>query len=348
MTLKITRCLVPNRMSMLRWLCVGTLLAFTSAAQAAWEPTKSITFVVTGGAGGGADQMARLIQGIVSKYRLSKQPIIVVIQNGGGGGQGFLDIKNSPRDAHKISIVLSNLYSVPLSTELPFNWRDTTPVALMALDQFVLWVNSQSPYKTAQAYIDAVKASPGTFKMGGAGSKREDEIVTALIETTIGAKFTFIPYKGGGEIATQLVGGHIDSDVNNPVEHVAHWRAGEVRPLCVFDKQRMPFKEKVTASMSWGDIPTCRESGIAADYLMLRGILMPKGVTADQLEYYVNLLRQVREKPEWKEFVAKGAYKDTFLVGSEFTKFLQQDELRHKEIMKKADFLAKGGDGSAK
>lgn len=346
--IKVVGRFLINPVSLLRWLCIGSLLVFTSAAQAAWEPTKSITFVVTGGAGGGADQMARLIQGIVSKYHISKQPIIVVIQNGGGGGQGFLDIKNSPGDAHKISIVLSNLYSVPLSTGLPFNWRDTTPVALMALDQFVLWVNSQSPYKTAKEYIAAVKASPGTFKMGGAGSKREDEIVTAVIEHATDTKFTFIPYKGGGEISTQLVGGHIDSDVNNPIEHVSHWRAGQVRPLCVFDSQRMPFKDKVTETMSWNDIPTCRDSGIDADYLMLRGIIMPKGVTADQTEYYVNLLRQVRDKPEWKEFVNKGAYKDTFLVGSEFTKFLEQDEQRHKDIMKKADFLVQGSSGAAK
>jgi len=343
MTSKITRCLMPNRTSLFRWLFVGALLTFSGAAQAAWQPTKSITFVVTGGAGGGADQMARLIQGIVSKYRLSKQPIIVVIQNGGGGGQGFLDIKNSPGDPHKIAIVLSNLYSVPLSTNLDFNWRDTTPVALMALDEFVLWVNARSPYKTAQDYIAAVKASPGNFKMGGAGSKREDEIVTAVIEHATGTKFTFIPYKGGGEISTQLIGGHIDSDVNNPIEHIAHWRADEVRPLCVFDTQRMPFKDKVTKTESWNDIPTCRESGIDAQYLMLRGILMPKGVTADQLAYYVNLLREVREKPEWKEFIAKGAYKESFLVGDEFTKFLEEDEARHKEIMKKADFLAQSG-----
>lgn len=327
---------------------VGGVLACASAAQAAWQPSKSITFVVTGGAGGGADQMARLIQGIVSKYKLSKQPIIVVIQNGGGGGQGFLEIKNSSGDPHKISIVLSNVYSVPLSTDLEFNWRDTTPVALMALDEFVLWVNARSPYKTAQDYIAAVKASPGNFKMGGAGSKREDEIVTAVIQHTTDTKFTFIPYKGGGEIATQLVGEHIDSDVNNPIEHIAHWRAGEVRPLCVFDTVRMPFKEKITKDQSWSDVPTCRESGIPADYLMLRGILMPKGVTDEQLEYYVNLLRQVREKPEWKEFVAKGAYKDTFLVGDEFRKFLEQDEQRHKEIMGKAGFLAKAEGASSK
>ncbi len=185
----------------------GFISPFIPSAVAAWQPTKPITFIVTGGAGGGADQMARLIQGIVAKYKLSNEPMVVVIENGGGGGQGFMDIKNSAGDAHRISIVLSNLYSVPLSTNLPFNWRDTTPVAMMALDEFVLWVNAQSPYKTAQDYIQAAKASPGDLKMGGAGSKREDEIVTAMLEQATGTKFTFIPYKGGGEIATQLEAG---------------------------------------------------------------------------------------------------------------------------------------------
>jgi putative tricarboxylic transport membrane protein len=321
-------------------LLAGMLCVSTSVC-AAWEPTKPITFVVTGGAGGGADQMARLIQGIAAKHHLTKQPFIVVIENGGGGGQGFMDVKDSAGDPNKIMIVLSNLYSVPLATKLPFNWRDTTPVALMAMDEFVLWVNAKTPYKTAQDYFKAMKAAPAeTFKMGGAGSKREDEIVTAMLEKVAGVKFTFIPYRGGGEIATQLVGGHIDSDVNNPIEHIAHWRAGEVRPLCVLDDKRMPFKDKIADGMSWYDIPTCREQGIDAQYLMLRGILMPKGVTPEQLAYYVNLLKQVRETPEWKDFVNRGAYKDDFLSGDAFTKFLETDEKRNRDIMDKAGFIA--------
>jgi len=321
-------------------LLAGMLCVSTSVC-AAWEPTKPITSVVTGGAGGGADQMARLIQGIAAKHHLTKQPFIVVIENGGGGGQGFMDVKDSAGDPNKIMIVLSNLYSVPLATKLPFNWRDTTPVALMAMDEFVLWVNAKTPYKTAQDYFKAMKAAPAeTFKMGGAGSKREDEIVTAMLEKVAGVKFTFIPYRGGGEIATQLVGGHIDSDVNNPIEHIAHWRAGEVRPLCVLDDKRMPFKDKIADGMSWYDIPTCREQGIDAQYLMLRGILMPKGVTPEQLAYYVNLLKQVRETPEWKDFVNRGAYKDDFLSGDAFVKFLEADEKRNRDIMDKAGFIA--------
>jgi Uncharacterized protein conserved in bacteria len=316
-------------------LCIG------GNANAAWEPTKPITFVVTGGAGGGADQIARLIQGAAIKHHLTKQPMVVVIENGGGGGQGFMDIKNSTGDANKIMIALANLYSVPLSTNLPFNWRDTTPVALMAMDEFVLWVNSKSPYKTAADYINAVKAKPDTFKMGGAGSKREDEIVTKMIEQATGTKFTFIPYKGGGEITAQLVGGHIDSDVNNPIEHLATWRAGEVRPLCVLDDKQMPDKDKVTDTMSWNDIPTCQSQGINTKYLMIRGIFMPKGVTPDQLQYYVGLMQKVRETPEWKDFIKRGAYSDDFLTGKEFADFLAQDEKHLKDVMQATGLIAK-------
>ena len=208
------------------------------------------------------------------------------------------------------------------------------------MDEFILWVNAETPYKTPKEYLAAVKAEPEKFKMGGTGSKREDHIITAAIEKTQGVKFTYIPYKSGGEISTQLVGKHIDSDVNNPSESVAQWRAGQVRTLCVFDDQRMPFKAKVTADQSWGDIPTCKESGLDVEYLMLRGIFMPGGVTAEQIAFYVDLFKKVVATPEWTEYVEANALKDTFQVGGEFRKFLEDDEKRHKELMTTAGFLA--------
>ncbi len=313
----------------------------TASAHAEWAPTKPITFVVTGGSGGGADQMARLIQVAVAKHKLAKQPIIVVIENGGGGGQGFMDIKDSKGDANKIMIALANLYSVPLTTGLNFNWRDTTPVALMALDQFVLWVNSKSPYTDTKSYMKAVKAEPGKFKMGGAGAKREDEIVTKMIEQATDTKFTFIPYRGGGEITAQLVGGHIDSDVNNPIEHLATWKAGEVRPLCVFDSIRMPDKKEVVKGMSWNSIPTCDSQGVDVNYQMIRGIFMPKGVTPEQVNYYIDLMTKVRATPEWKDFVERGAYKDNYVTGDQFSAFLEKDEGHLKKVMEDTGMIKK-------
>src|SRR5438067_752306 len=125
----------------------ATALVLAAPAQAAWVPEKPVEFVVPAGTGGGADQMARLIQGIVAKHQLMKQPLIVVNKAGGAGAEGFLDVKGAKGDPHKIVITLSNLFTTPLATGVPFNWRDMTPAKMMALDQFVLGVNAETPYK---------------------------------------------------------------------------------------------------------------------------------------------------------------------------------------------------------
>ncbi|MCC6532807.1 MAG: tripartite tricarboxylate transporter substrate binding protein [Burkholderiales bacterium] len=308
----------------------------------AWEPTKPVEFIVPAGTGGGADQMARLLQGIVQKNNLMKQPLIVVNKSGGAGAEGFLAIKEAKGDPHKIVITLSNLFTTPLATGVPFNWKDLTPVAMLALDQFVLWVNAETPHQSAKDYIAAVKAAgPNKFKMGGTGSKQEDQIITVALEKATGAKFTYIPFKGGGEVAVQLVGKHIDSSVNNPIEAVAQWRAGKLRPLCVFDHDRMPYKDKITKDQSWNDIPSCKEAGVPVDYVMLRGIFAAPAAPKDAVAYYVDVFRKVRETPEWKKFMSDGAFNTTFMSGPEYVKWVEGAEGTHRTLMKEAGFLAK-------
>ncbi|HVE89505.1 MAG TPA: tripartite tricarboxylate transporter substrate binding protein [Burkholderiaceae bacterium] len=319
----------------------GAFATFAPVAFSAWEPTKPVEFVVPAGTGGGADQMARLLQGVITKNNLAKQPLIVVNKSGGAGAEGFLAVKEAKGDPHKIIITLSNLFTTPLATGVPFNWKDLTPVAMLALDQFVLWVNAESPYKTAKDYLAAVKGANPAKLMGGTGSKQEDQIITVAIEKSAGVKFSYVPFKGGGDVAVQLVGKHIDSSVNNPIEAVAQWRAGKLRPLCVFDDERMPYKAKVTDTMSWNDIPTCKESGVPTDYVMLRGIFMPGGVSKDQVDYYVELFKKVRETPEWKKFMEDGAFNQTFMSGPDYAKWVEKTETTHRELMREAGFLAK-------
>jgi tripartite-type tricarboxylate transporter receptor subunit TctC len=319
---------------------VATFAAFGTAH--AWEPSKPVEFVIPAGTGGGADQMARLIQGIVVKHKLMKESMVVVNKSGGAGAEGFLSVKEAKGDPHKIIVTLSNLFTTPMATGVPFNWKDMTPVSMMALDQFVLWVNAESPYKTAAEYIAAVKAAgPNKMKMGGTGSKQEDQIITVGLEKATGTKFIYVPFKGGGEVAVQLVGKHIDSSVNNPIEAVAQWRAGALRPLCVFDDTRMPYKDKITTTMAWSDIPTCKEAGVPTDYVMLRGIFMAPGVTPDQVAFYNDLLKKVRETPEWKEYMEKGAFNTTSMSGADYVKWLEGAEANHRQLMTEAGFMAK-------
>jgi tripartite-type tricarboxylate transporter receptor subunit TctC len=325
-------------------LTCGAIAAVTAGPSLAqgWEPTKTVEFIIPAGTGGGADQMARFIQGMVQKHKLMKEPMVVVNKAGGAGAEGFLDVKGAKGDPHKIIITLSNLFTTPMATGVPFNWRDLTPVKMMALDEFVLWVNAESPYKTVKEYADAAKkAGPGKFKMAGTGSKQEDQIITVALEKATGAKFTYVPFKGGGAVATQLVGKHVDSTVNNPIEAVAQWRAGTLRPICVFDDKRLSYKEKVTATMSWADIPTCKEQGVDMSYVMLRGIFMAGGVPDAARDYYIGLLDKVRALPEWQDLMQRGAFNQTALTGNEYRDWVAKEEQRHRELMKDAGFIAK-------
>ena len=243
---------------------------------------------------------------------------------------------------HKLVITLSNLFTTPLATGIPFNWKDLTPVAMMALDEFVLWVNAEKPLQDRQGlHRGGQEGANGTFKMGGTGSKQEDQIITVALEKATGTKFTYIPYRGGGEVAVQLVGNHVDSTVNNPIEAVAHWRAGKLRPLCVFDAKKLDYPRRSPAIMAWNSIPTCKSAGLDMEYLMLRGFFMPPGATKEQVAYYVELFKKVRETPEWKELMKNGAFNQTFMTGAEYAKWVANEEKRHQALMKEAGFLAK-------
>src|SRR3989449_2852005 len=317
---------------------VLALLIVIPASAAAWEPTKPIEFVVPAGTGGGADQMARLIAGIAEKHKLSPRPLIVVNKAGGAGAEGVLDIKGKKSDAPTIIITLSNLFTTPLHTGVPFNWKDLTPIARMALDQFILWVNAETPYKTAKDYIAAVKGKMGKadqMKMGGTGSAQEDQILTIQLEQALGLKFTYVPFKGGGEVCVNLVGNHVDSTVNNPIECVSHWRAGRVRPLAVFDTARIPVGD-------WKDIPTVKEAlGVDVHYLMLRGIFGAPSMPKDAVDWYVALLRKVSETSEWKKYMDEGALKPAFATGAEYVKWVEENEQLHKDLMAKGGLLKK-------
>jgi tripartite-type tricarboxylate transporter receptor subunit TctC len=316
-------------------------LALAPLPAEAWEPTKPIEFVIPAGTGGGADQMARLIHGIAEKHKLSPQPLIVVNKAGGAGAEGFLHVKGKKGDAHTIIITLSNLFTTPLAQGTPFSWKDLTPVARMALDRFILWVNNEAPYKTAREYLEAVKSKQckdrdgGLCSMGGTGSKQEDQIITVQLEQALNLKFTYVPFKGGGEVCVNLVGKHVDSTVNNPAECVSHWKAGRVRPLAVFDPERIPEAD-------WKDIPTAKEAlGTDIQYQMLRGIFGAPSMPKEAAEWYVGFLKKVYDTPDFQEYMHKNALKPAFASGAEYTKWVEGAEQLHKDLMAKGGLLKK-------
>jgi putative tricarboxylic transport membrane protein len=319
------------------WIVVCSLaLIFASIGTAkAWVPEKPVEFIIPAGPGGGADIMARFVSSLVSKHNLSPKPWIVINKSAGAGAEGFMYVKSQKGNPNLIIITLDNLFTTPLATGVPFSWKDMTPVSRLALDYFVLWVNAEAPYKTATEYFDAVKKEPSKFVMGGTGAKQEDQIVTVLIEQAFGVKFNYVPFKGGGEVAVELVGKHVNSTVNNPAEAVSQWKAGRLKPLAVVDSERINLPE-------WNKIPTMKEAtGKDLTYMMLRGIFMAPGVTKEQQEFYVDVMKKVTETPEWKKYITDNGLKATFLSGPEYVKWLQEKSDLMLSLMEKGGMIKK-------
>jgi len=316
-------------------VAVALVGVWSGTSAAAWQPTKPVEFNIPAGTGGGADIMARFISPLFQKNNITDKPFIVTNRSGGAGAEGFLHVKGKAGDDHTIIITLDNLFTTPLATGVPFNWKDLTPISRLALDWFVLWVNAESPYKTAKEYFDAVKKEPGKFKMGGTGTKQEDQIITVQLEQAFGVKWAYVPFKGGGEVAVELVGKHIDSTVNNPAEAVRHWRAGKLRPLAVIDHERIPLP-------MWDQIPTLKEAtGNDIAYLMLRGIFAAPKIKKEVQDGYVELFKKVTETKDWKDYLEKYALKGAVLSGPDYVKWLEQKEATTKELMAKGDMLKK-------
>jgi len=137
--------------------------ALSSAPAIAWEPTKPVEIVVAAGAGGASDQMARMMQAAIQKNNLMKQPMVVSLKGGASGAEALMYMKSSDGDANKVLIAYSLIYMLPLSAKIPFNWRELTPVSVVAMDQFVLWDNAEGP-KTVKEFVAAAKAASSPLR----------------------------------------------------------------------------------------------------------------------------------------------------------------------------------------
>jgi putative tricarboxylic transport membrane protein len=305
---------------------VGTLTA-QQAAAAGWQPRKPIEFIIMAGTGGGADQMARLMQSIIEKHDFSNQPFIPINKPGGSGAEALRYLKDKSGDNHVVMITLNSFYTTPLlNPGLGVDITQFTPIARMALDTFVLWVNSDTDIHSLNEWVKAVKDANGRWKMGGTGKGQEDELLTHMLEDQFNLKITYVPFPGGGTVAKNLIGKHIDSTVNNPAEQLGFFEAGRSRPLVAFTPQRLP---------QFPDTPTARELGFDLVYFMQRSINGPPGMSPDAQQYYVDLFGKVFHSKEWQDFCTnEGLFCEEFLAGKDLAKFHEEELAIHKKILK--------------
>ena len=308
-------------------LVATTIGCARSASQGEWKPSRPVEFVVAAGPGGGSDQVARTVQAIVQKHKLIDRPVIVTNKGGGSGAEAFIYAKGAVGNPHKLVFATNNVWLVPLGSPVGYAWSDLQPVAAVAFDEFMLWVNSQTPYRDVSTFLDAARGATRRLAVAGTASKDTDQVLVRQIEKVGHVAFSYVPFRSGSEVAVQLAGGHVAANVNNPQENVSQWRAGTIRPLCVFSPARLAYADIVYAGQTWADIPTCKEAGLPIErYQMPRTVWLPKGVTDEQVEFYRAVLAKVRETEEWKAWLRRGSQTDAFLTGSALTDYIAADE----------------------
>jgi putative tricarboxylic transport membrane protein len=327
-------------------LAMGLFFALATvqlARASEWEPTKPIEFVVpVGCCVGGANDIARMVKSITEKYNFASQPIVVINKPTGPASEGYVYLKNHAGNAHVIGLAITSVFTHSIANPAAgFTYTDITPVTMLALDQFALWVPADAPYVTSQDFIQNAAKNPGTVSVGGLSVKQEDQIVTVAIEQAKSVSFNYVPYKVGGEIALQLAGKHIDASVNNPSEGLPLWQAGKLKPLCIFDSVRILNKDFVTATQSWNDVPTCREQNLDVQYKMMRSVFAPPGIPTAAVTYYQDLLTKVSNTPEWKQYLRQNALEPQLLTGDKFNKWLAHSYQQHKDIMTRSGLATK-------
>ncbi len=301
---------------------------FVTSAYAEWAPRKPVEFIIMAGTGGGADQIARLLQGLIEKKNLSPRPFIPINKPGGSGAEALRYLNDKAGDDHVVLVTLNSFYTTPIIQEgLGVDISKFTPIGRMALDTFLLWVNTDREDITdLTSYVDAVKKAGVEWKVGGTGSGQEDSILTAMMEKEFGYKVTYIPFPGGGTVAKNLVGNHIDSTVNNPAEQNEFMRAGNTKPLVQFTPERMA---------AYPDVPTAKELGHDIVYFMQRSINGPPGMSKEAQDWYINLFKTLFESEEWQTFCKDdGLTCDEWVAGDDLAAFHAEQAKRHEELIK--------------
>lgn len=317
-------------MTLLKTIATGAaaLGILAGGAQAAdWQPKKPVEFIIMAGTGGGADQIARLLQGLIEQKDLSSRPFIPINKPGGSGAEALRYLQDKAGDDHVVMMTLNSFYTTPIiQSDLGVDVTQFTPIGLMAMDTFLLWVHSDMADITdVDSYVAAVKAKGLDWKVGGTGSGQEDSVLTAMMEAEFGYDVTYIPFPGGGTVAKNLIGKQIDSTVNNPSEQMAFYQAGDSKPLVQFTGERMA---------AFPDVPTAKELGIDIEYYMQRSVNGPPGMSAEAVEFYTELFGELFASQEWQDFcTSDGLTCDNFLNGADLGSFHATQIEAHKALI---------------
>lgn len=310
-----------------------TLATFVSATAQTWEPKKPIEFVIMAGQGGGADKMARLMQTLIEKNDWASKPLTPINKPGGSGAEAlvYLQSKANSDPDYTIMVTLNSFYTTPLRQPgLGVDISTFTPIARMAEDTFLLWVNKDSGITNVDEFVAAAKKAGNDWIMAGTGKLQEDQLLTDFLNVAYGLKMKYVPYKGGGTVAAKLAGNQANSTVNNPSEQEGFYKAGNTVPLAAFTPERLPM---------FAEVPTFRELGKDFVYFMQRSVVGAPGMSKEATEYYQALFAKVFASSEWQDYRNKRSLLGDLLQGQALADYWIEQREIHKQMLEKMGAL---------
>ncbi len=298
--------------------------AMTASAQS-WEPNKPIDFVIMAGAGGGADQIARFLQSVAEKKDLTNRPLVPNNKGGGSGAEALIALNGASDPDHTILVTLNSFFTTPLRQEnLGIDVSTFTPVAMMGVDPFVLWVHQDSGIATFEEWLETVRAQDGEYVMGGTGTGQEDSLVIAFLENEFDLDVKYIPYDGGGAVAKDLAGQQVMATVNNPSEAKGFYEAGNVVPLVAFSDERLP---------AFPDVPSIKEMGADFSYYNQRAVVGAPGQSPEAAEYYQTLFKTIYDTEEWQGYMESESLSPLWMNPDEQAAYWNTQIERHRELL---------------
>ncbi len=315
-----------------RCWCIA-LLSLCATAQAQPYPSKTVRVVVPFAPGGNVDINARAIAPGLTE--LLGQPVVVENRAGAGGMIGGEIVAKAPPDGYTLLMASNSVYSVatnvfakPLYNPL----RDFAAISGISNVPFVLVSHPSVPAKTFREFVALVKTRPGQMTMATAGTGTSNHLVGELIQINAGIRMTGVPYKGSGPALIDLMGGQVDSHVDQLTASMGHIRSGKIRALAVTTDQRAPLLP---------DVPTLAEQGLNGfDATTITGLLAPAATSPEIINRVHGALVKITAQPAIRErFAALGA---TTLGNSpaQFAEYIKTDHARWQKVVKAANIRA--------
>ena len=287
-------------MRRLGWLLLAALVLLPSSAFAAF-PERPATLVVPFSPGGSTDLDGRAFAQIASKYL--GQPVVVANREGGSGIIGSQFVNKSKPDGYTVLCGRPGAQGVATACfpdTTPFSLDSFTFLGIIDSTPLVLLVHPDAPYKTLQELIATIKANPGKLKYSSSGVSSIHNFGTQLMLNLAGLKpdaLVHVPYKGGGEALTAIMGGQVDMMMCAYNEGSGHIKGKTLRPLVITSPEPFPFAPEV---------PSAKQAGMPdLDIHTWFVLLGPKGLSKDVQDTWWNVIQKVVVDEDWKRMVAE-------------------------------------------